>query len=438
MITSLPPEDKLRWSGRGPEGAETMRHACLVFLCVVFVARGIGAERAHARPPHSGTWQAGVLPARAEPAWLRVSGKARETIEKDRWVVRGPQNFARRLVIGPFRVTEGQENVVEFNWGTDCSDNRRADGFSITTQGRRLRLHPIYRQGGPDLLLVGVPGGMGPDRKASHVDLKRLSRFDARAINRFRVRWVTNGDSDYGFELSINDQRVGVLVGESDVLATDVSLGFEFRSGTHTVDSVAWRVNQGGRLVRSRSQRLAIARVPAGFRQLFLDDVMVAGSSGLTRVLHQPTKYDRNPVIRHHQKPWQNFRAQLYGTVLYIPEEKIFKMWYLAGSRFPNESAIRLDRRPRIPNFQMLAYAESTDGFHWRLPDLGLVTFNGSRHNNLCRFSRENAEGVAVVHDPRDPDPRPLQGVLLGTLGTQPSQDRAGCRDQCHVGQLLG
>lgn len=154
----------------------------------------------------------------------------------------------------------------------------------------------------------------------------------------------------------------------------------------------------GGRTV-SGTAREAVGRIEMGFRELFLDDVMVARTAAVERILHQPTKYPRNPVIRHHQRPWQKFRAQLYGTVLYIPEEKLFKMWYLAGPRFPDEAAISLDGKPRIPNFQLLAYAESRDGLNWTLPDLGLVSFNGSRHNNLCRFSRENAEGVAVVYD---------------------------------------
>lgn len=148
----------------------------------------------------------------------------------------------------------------------------------------------------------------------------------------------------------------------------------------------------------------ARALITAGYRQLFLDDAMVAEIDGLRRVVHQPKKYKENPIIRHHQTPWQGFRAQLYGTVLYIPAEKKFKMWYLSGARFPDEEPIRVNGRLVCPNFQLLAYAESDNGFHWRLPELGLVDFNGSKENNLCRISRENAEGVGVLYDPHDPD----------------------------------
>ncbi|HAA52040.1 MAG TPA: hypothetical protein DCE43_20140, partial [Planctomycetaceae bacterium] len=346
------------------------------------------------------------LPGQPGSGWRTVSGTAREVVRDRRWVVREPKGFCRRLELGDYIQTEGQQNEVRFEWGTDCPDNQRADGFSIQSQGRRLRLHPIHRPQKPDLLLVGRRGGMGPDLVASHVDLSGLPKFDARAANRYVVRWVTQAANDYRFELSINGKTIAKLAGENRVDGKDVSIGFEFRRGTHRVSQVAWRLNQGGKVVVSPESREAVDRIGMGFRELFLDDVMVARTAAVQRVLHQPTKYPRNPVIRHHQRPWQKFRAQLYGTVLYIPDEKLFKMWYLAGPRFPDEAAISLDGKPRIPNFQLLAYAESRDGLNWTLPDLGLVSFNGSRHNNLCRFSRENAEGVAVIYDRHDPDPK--------------------------------
>ena len=345
------------------------------------------------------------LPAESKPAWKKAGGTARESIEDGRWVVRDPKNFCRRLLVGDYQQTDGQKNEVRFEWGTNCRDNRRADGFSIHTQGRRLRLHPIHRPNRPDLLLVGVRGGMGPDIIASHVDLTALPGFNARKPNRYLLRWVTQEINDFRFELSINGTPIAELTGEPRVVGRDVSIGFEFRGGTHSISSVAWDMNRGGRRVVSPGARTAVRRLAMGYRELFLDDLMVAELRGIKKVLHRPIKYSRNPVIRHHQRPWQKFRAQLYGTVLYIPEEKIFKMWYLAGARFPDEAAITLDGKPRVPNFQMLAYAESRDGLNWTLPDLGLVSFNGSRHNNLCRFSRENAEGVGVVYDPHDPDP---------------------------------
>jgi len=388
---------------------QVRRPAGVLALCASLSLMGVAGpprDLAAAEAGSVGELSGQKLPAGSKPAWVKASGTAREVIKAGRWVVRDPRDFCRRLVVGEFTQTEGQKNEVRFEWGTDCTDNRRADGFAIQTQGRRLRLHPIHRPNGPDLLLVGVQGGMGPDVAASHVDLAALPDFDARKSNRYLVRWVTQEVNNYRFELSINGKPIARLRGEPRIIGQEVSIGFEFRGGTHTIARVTWDLNRGGTRVASPGAREAAGRIALGYRELFLDDVMLASRSKVESVLHQPTKYSRNPVIRHHQRPWQKFRAQLYGTVLYFPEEKIFRMWYLAGSRFPDEAAIKLDGRPRIPNFQMLAYAESRDGLNWTLPDLGLVSFNGSRHNNLCRFSRENAEGVAVVYDPNDRDPR--------------------------------
>ena len=124
------------------------------------------------------------LPGQPGSGWRTVSGTAREVVRDRRWVVREPKGFCRRLELGDYIQTEGQLNEVRFEWGTDCPDNQRADGFSIQSQGRRLRLHPIHRPQKPDLLLVGRRGGMGPDLVASHVDLSGLPKFDARAANR--------------------------------------------------------------------------------------------------------------------------------------------------------------------------------------------------------------------------------------------------------------
>ena len=156
--------------------------------------------------------------------------------------------------------------------------------------------------------------------------------------------------------------------------------------------------------VESSIIRVAQQQVTAGYRQLFLDDVMVERANGLKRVLHPPQKYQGNPIIQQGQTAWNEYRTQLYGTVLYFPEEKKFKMWYLSGARLPYRQPILLDGRARIPNYQLVGYAESHDGFHWKLPHLGLVEYNGSRKNNICRIARTNVEGIAVLYDPRDSD----------------------------------
>ena len=143
----------------------------------------------------------------------------------------------------------------------------------------------------------------------------------------------------------------------------------------------------------------------SGHRQLFLDDGAIESIHNLKRVVNQPAKYEGNPILRGASRPWQTFRVQLYGTAMYDAEAGLFKLWYLAGARFPGREPVTVDGLLRVPNFQSVGYATSKDGLNFDMPELGLVEFNGSKANNLCRIARECVEGIAVVHAPHDPDP---------------------------------
>ena len=55
--------------------------------------------------------------------------------------------------------------------------------------------------------------------------------------------------------------------------------------------------------------------------------------------MHQPKRHPANPVLRG-EHPWEQ-RASLYGTVLYDPEEKQFRMWYLTGPSAPGMVRVR-------------------------------------------------------------------------------------------------
>ncbi len=50
------------------------------------------------------------------------------------------------------------------------------------------------------------------------------------------------------------------------------------------------------------------------FRQLFLDDHVIASRSHIRRTLHQATPYGGNPVIEAN-KPWESGLAYHYGSV---------------------------------------------------------------------------------------------------------------------------
>ena len=64
-------------------------------------------------------------------------------------------------------------------------------------------------------------------------------------------------------------------------------------------------------------------------RYLFLDLHHITRIERLYRRMHQPQRHPDNPVLRG-ENPWESV-ASLYGTVLYDPENSLFKMWYLTG-----------------------------------------------------------------------------------------------------------
>lgn len=160
----------------------------------------------------------------------------------------------------------------------------------------------------------------------------------------------------------------------------------------------------GLRGCKVRAAETTIPPLQVGVRQLLVDDNIVERLDGLRRVHHQPEKFAGNPILRYNQTPWQTFRCQLYGTALRDPADGLVKLWYLAVPRLPFEEPVIVDGRQRVPNFQLVGYAESRDGIRFDLPNLGLVDFNGSSANNLCRIGRECVEGVAVVLDADDTD----------------------------------
>ena len=142
---------------------------------------------------------------------------------------------------------------------------------------------------------------------------------------------------------------------------------------------------------------------PLGLRQLFLDDYIIARADNLARTLNQPTKHPDNPVLRG-EHPWEALRVQVYGTALYDPGERLFKIWYLSIPR-PADQTVTINGQTRPGHATLLAYATSNDGLHWDKPGLGLVDFEASTANNLLMPEGYNIEGASILYEPRDPDP---------------------------------
>lgn len=138
-----------------------------------------------------------------------------------------------------------------------------------------------------------------------------------------------------------------------------------------------------------------------GVRQLFVDDFLIAESSGVRRTYHRPQK--RGAVLRP-DLPSDGELVQVRSAPMWIPDEKVYKLIYLA---FPlaNHAAIGP------------AYAVSEDGISWKKPALHQITFDGNTENNHIlvdpSLSWPHNALENVIHDPDDPSPdRRFKGLL--------------------------
>lgn len=125
--------------------------------------------------------------------------------------------------------------------------------------------------------------------------------------------------------------------------------------------------------------------------QLFVDKTVVRETKNVNFTLHPAQKHPGNPLIKA-DRPWEGWRIELYGSVIYDSEEKLFKMWYQGEETskcFPDYAAL---------------YATSQDGVHWEKPLVGTVP---------CASGVEKTNAVlaecilpSVIKDNSDPDPR--------------------------------
>jgi hypothetical protein len=112
-------------------------------------------------------------------------------------------------------------------------------------------------------------------------------------------------------------------------------------------------------------------------RQLFVDDFLVQ-STTLTRTHRLPTYYTGNPVLtptmqwEWYTTPPSPYAMPFSDGVWYDPQDKIFKMWYLADGGWYR------------------CYATSPDGLNWTKPNLGLYNQVWAQNN------------ITVPHTPGD------------------------------------
>ena len=133
--------------------------------------------------------------------------------------------------------------------------------------------------------------------------------------------------------------------------------------------------------------------VPAGHRQLFLDDVGIAKIENLTRTMHTPAK--KGAVIRP-SRP--EVSLQTRNAPAWDAREKVYKLWYVYSDN---------------SQWGGLASAESKDGLHWTK-----VPADNARPLNP-RIPSVKAP-MNAVYDAADPDPSRRYKGLGHARGREP------------------
>lgn len=148
-------------------------------------------------------------------------------------------------------------------------------------------------------------------------------------------------------------------------------------------------------------------------KQLFIDDLVIDETVGVTRNLNQPAKYAGNPIMIP-LYPWEGDVA-LYGTVRRDSDDH-WRMWYQGYGGLAIPSMGRDTSDSPWKGFDssnllyVVGYATSQNGIHWERSNLGLVDYKGSRDNNIVI---SDASFANVIKDPRDPDPDRLYKSLF-------------------------
>ena len=119
-------------------------------------------------------------------------------------------------------------------------------------------------------------------------------------------------------------------------------------------------------------------------KQLFIDNHVIARLDGVRKVLNQPVKHPRNPLLRKSRHE----QAIDFGTVVHDPKDGLHKMWYQIWGDQENVGTV--------------GYAVSKDGIKWKKP-----VVDKSTGSNLVIFDPKQpwvgAPGILI--DRRDPDP---------------------------------
>ena len=164
-------------------------------------------------------------------------------------------------------------------------------------------------------------------------------------------------------------------------------------------------------------------------RYLLLDDRLIDKTQNVRLAIGTVRKHAANPLMRE-DKPWEPRFDNLYPTIIYDKDQKLYRCWYNPfimdplASKIPHEKRDEIKYRPYDREFGV-CYAVSEDGLKWTKPDLDLVEFNGNKANNILL---RGSHGGGVLIDPRDPIAERRYKMFEGGIWIKKWQSRPAVR----------
>ena len=149
---------------------------------------------------------------------------------------------------------------------------------------------------------------------------------------------------------------------------------------------------------------------------LLVDDCYVETMDRVRRVPGSPEKLP-GPILGP-DRPWEGQYVWCHSGMLYDRDDQLFKLWYHGNDPHfaPRHPELRWHDRP--------AYAVSKDGRHWEKPELGVVSWEGSKRNNLVKFPPYGGDGPlgGVFRNPDPADPNRYLAMGMARFRTPKGQ----------------
>ncbi|MCP4644971.1 MAG: hypothetical protein GY851_31305 [bacterium] len=108
-------------------------------------------------------------------------------------------------------------------------------------------------------------------------------------------------------------------------------------------------------------------------------------------------KHGGNPLVVK-EYDWEGSGPLMGGSVLYDPEDAVFRMWYCVWSSHNYFN--------HLPFSYNMCYAESRDGIEWEKPALGVFEHEPDPRNNCIRCGTDKTQNMDICLNPR-PDKYP-------------------------------